>query len=77
MKYDSWYKLRTTRDKYLAETDKYMISDFPIDTKVRGQYREYRVYLRNLPKMYNEESVKTAKVKTFQEYLEFRRNGDY
>lgn len=77
MKIDAWYKLRKVRDQYLADTDKYMISDFPIDTKTRGQYREYRVYLRSLPKMYSEESVKSAKVKTFQDWLEFKRNGDY
>lgn len=77
MKIDAWYRLRQVRDKYLAETDKFMISDFPVDTKVRGQYREYRVYLRSLPKMFNEETVKSAKVKTFQEWVEFRKNGDY
>lgn len=77
MKLDSWYFLRQKRDKFLQETDKTQLSDFPLDTKTRGLYKEYRQYLRNLPKMFNNETIKNAKVKTFEEWYEFRQNGTY
>lgn len=77
MKFDSWHVLREKRNRLLAETDKYMLSDFPVDTRTRGLYRDYRQYLRNLPKMFDNITVKTAKVKTFEEYIEFRKNGVY
>ena len=77
MKIDGWYRLRKTRDELLNLTDKFMISDFPIDTKLRTRYKEYREYLRALPKMYNEDNIKTYKVKTFEEYLEWKRSGEY
>lgn len=69
--------LRLQRNKLLEETDKTQLSDFPIDTKLRGKYKEYRQYLRDLPKLFNTETVKTAKVKTFEEWLECKRNGSY
>lgn len=40
---------RSQRDLYLSETDKYMISDFPISDEKREQYRQYRQYLRDIP----------------------------
>jgi hypothetical protein len=72
-----WHMLRVKRDKLLVETDKTQLADFPIDTKKRGQYREYRVYLRNLPSMYDDKTVKDAKIKSFEEWVNWRRNGDY
>ena len=72
-----WHIFRTTRNSYLAETDKYMLADYPISTTIRGKYREYRQYLRDCPKMFSDSSIFQAKVKTFEEWLEWRRNGDY
>lgn len=43
--------LREQRDKLLYETDKYMISDYPITEEEREQYRLYRQYLRDLPEI--------------------------
>lgn len=40
---------RAERDNLLAQTDKYMISDFPITDEERAQYKIYRQYLRDLP----------------------------
>lgn len=42
-------KLRTTRDSFLQETDKYMTVDFPITDTLRSEVREYRQRLRDLP----------------------------
>lgn len=72
-----WHMLRAKRNKMLDETDKTQISDYPCDTKTRGHYKEYRKYLRDLPKLYNDETVKNAKVKTFEEWLDWRKGGEY
>jgi hypothetical protein len=72
-----WHMLRARRNKLLEETDKTQLADFPLDTKTRSQYKDYRKYLRDLPPMYNDDSVKDFKVKTFQEWLAWRRGGDY
>lgn len=40
---------RAERDNLLAQTDKYMLSDFPITDEKREQYKAYRQYLRNIP----------------------------
>ena len=40
---------RAERDALLAQTDKYMLSDFPITDEKREQYKAYRQYLRDLP----------------------------
>lgn len=42
-------EVRAVRNQYLAETDKYMIPDFPATEEERQQYRDYRVYLRDYP----------------------------
>ena len=40
---------RLERDNLLAETDKYMLPDFPITEEKLAQYKAYRQYLRDLP----------------------------
>lgn len=40
---------RAERDALLAQTDKYMLSDFPITDEKREQYKAYRQYLRDVP----------------------------
>lgn len=77
MKIDGWYRLRQKRDQLLAETDKTQLADFPLDTKVRALYREYRKYLRDCPTLFNEETIKTAKIKSFEEWQEWKRGGVY
>lgn len=69
--------LRVKRNKLLEETDKTQLPDFPLDAKNKTLYREYRSYLRNLPSMYNDTNIDKFKIKTFDEWREFRRNGDY
>lgn len=74
----TWQILRNIRNKYLHDTDKMMLPDFPVDTKLRGIYKEYRQYLRDCPKLFTEATISTAKVKTFEEWREWKRRGsDY
>lgn len=40
---------RAERDNLLAQTDKYMLPDFPITDEKREQYKAYRQHLRDLP----------------------------
>lgn len=41
------YRIREIRDNLLEQTDKYMISDFPISDEERQQFIAYRKYLRD------------------------------
>ena len=40
-------RVREVRNQYLADTDLYMIADFPITEEQRNQYKAYRQYLRD------------------------------
>lgn len=56
---------RAERDSLLEQTDKYMLSDFPITDEERAQYKAYRQYLRDLPADW---SFPNIEIKTFEEY---------
>ena len=58
---------RMQRNSLLAATDKYMVSDFPINEEEREQYRQYRQYLRDIPA---EEGFPDISVLTFAEWKE-------
>lgn len=51
--------------------------DFPIETKKRVLYKEYRKYLREVPNLYSESNIRDFKVKSFEEWLEYRKSGNY
>ena len=40
--------IRELRDEMLSKTDKYMISDFPINEEKREEWKEYRQKLRDI-----------------------------
>ena len=42
-------EIRSKRDKLLIDTDKYLISDYPISPESLEQVKAYRVSLRELP----------------------------
>ena len=72
----TWGLLRVKRNRLLEETDKTQLPDFPIDTKTRALYKEYRSYLRNVPALYDDSSVKTAKIFSFDEWLKIKKSGN-
>jgi hypothetical protein len=45
----AWSALRTQRDALLAETDKYMLTDYPISSGNKTAMETYRNALRDLP----------------------------
>ena len=42
-------EIRETRDRFLAETDKFLIPDYPITSSQKAKYKQYRAYLRDYP----------------------------
>ena len=40
-------EVRAVRNQYLEQTDKFMITDYPITDEERELYKQYRVYLRD------------------------------
>ena len=40
-------QVRAVRNQYLEQTDKYMITDYPITDDERELYKQYRTYLRD------------------------------
>ena len=58
---DKKASIRADRDYLLADSDKYMLSDFPITEEAREKWVAYRQYLRDYTKQENwwEESPKT------------------
>lgn len=40
-------QVRSVRNRYLEQTDKYMIVDYPITDEGRELYKQYRTYLRD------------------------------
>lgn len=40
---------RAERNNLLAQTDKFVLSDYPITDEKREQYKAYRQYLRDVP----------------------------
>ena len=42
-------QVRSVRDRYLQQTDKFMLVDYPIMDEERESYKQYREYLRTYP----------------------------
>lgn len=42
-------QVRSVRNQYLEQTDKYMITDYPITSTQKTKYKQYRAYLRDYP----------------------------
>ena len=42
-------QVRSVRNQYLEQTDKFMLVDYPITDDDRELYKQYRVYLRTYP----------------------------
>ena len=40
-------EVRSVRNQYLEQTDKYMIMDYPVTDEERELYKQYRTYLRD------------------------------
>ena len=68
-------QVRSIRNQYLEQTDKYMIADYPITNDERELYRQYRTYLRTYPEC---RDWYKANPKTYEEWksLQTTNNND-
>ena len=58
-------QVRAVRNQYLEQTDKYMITDYPISDEERELYKQYREYLRTYPEC---QDWYKANPKTYEEW---------
>ena len=58
-------QVRAVRNQYLEQTDKYMITDYPITDEERELYKQYREYLRTYPES---QDWYKANPKTYEEW---------
>ena len=68
-------QVRAVRNQYLEQTDKFMITDYPINDEERELYRQYRTYLRTYPEC---QDWYKANPKTYEEWksLQTTNNND-
>ena len=58
-------QVRAVRNQYLEQTDKFMITDYPITDDERELYKKYREYLRTYPEC---QDWQKATPKTYDEW---------
>ena len=46
---DKQAQVRAVRNQYLEQTDKFLLSDYPITSTQKAKYKQYRAYLRDYP----------------------------
>ena len=68
-----WILLRNSRDRMLKLTDWTQLSDTELSTDERKEYRNYRSYLRVLPKLYDDATIIQAKVYSFEDWKKGKR----
>ena len=68
-------QVRSVRNRYLEQTDKCMLVDYPITDEERELYKQYRVYLRTYPEC---RDWYKANPKTYEEWksLQTTNNND-
>ena len=59
-------QVRAVRNQYLEQTDKFMITDYPITDDERELYRQYRTYLRAYPEC---RDWYKSNPKTYEEFI--------
>lgn len=60
-------QVREQRDRLLQQTDKLMVSDYPIEAEAKAQMAAYRQYLRDIPQGGD---FPWVKIQTFDEWRE-------
>ena len=66
-------QVRSVRNKYLEQTDKFMLVDYPITDEERELYKQYRVYLRTYPEC---RDWYKANPKTYEEWYALYLEAD-
>ena len=66
-------EVRSIRNQYLEQTDKYMIVDYPVSDDERELYKQYREYLRTYPEC---QDWYKANPKTYDEWYALYLEAD-
>ena len=64
---NSWERVRAERDNLLKDTDKYLLSDYPISDSNKTSIETYRTSLRGIPTTYSDEEPRN---------ITFAKNGN-
>lgn len=67
---EGWLKVRELRNNMLLKTDWTQVTDAPLTSKQRLLYREYRQYLRDVPKLFSR--YDEVKIMSFDEFLKHK-----
>lgn len=70
---ECWQLFREARDLYLKASDWTQMADVNISQEARKDYRAYRQYLRDAPKLHGENSIVGAKIYDFTEWKSGKR----
>jgi hypothetical protein len=68
-----WEIFRKKRNFLLQSTDWTQIADCELGTEQKKEYRGYRSYLRTLPKLYDNSTIISAKVYSFEDWKKGKR----
>ena len=66
-------EVRAVRNQYLEQTDKFMITDYPITNDERELYKQYREYLRTYPEC---QDWYKANPKTYEEWKSLQKTNN-
>jgi hypothetical protein len=69
----AWMSFRRDRDVLLKASDWTQISDVPMATAERGEWKKYRQYLRDVTKLHTDATIAGAKVATIEEWRQGAR----
>lgn len=70
---ECWKLVREKRNRLLQATDWTQLPDTELSTDERKDYRNYRNYLRVLPKLYDDATIAQAKVYDFENWKKGKR----
>ena len=70
---ECWKIFRNKRNTALNNTDWTQLADCELSTDERKDYRNYRSYLRTLPKLYDDTTIVSAKVYSFEDWKKGKR----
>lgn len=70
---EAWVLFRRDRDTLLKASDWTQISDVPMSTADRGEWKKYRQYLRDVTKLHTDATIAGAKIANFEEWREGAR----
>lgn len=70
-------EIRYKRDELLLKSDFSQLPDVPLTSEQKKQYREYRQYLRDLPKHIETSKRLDVRVRDFKDWKEHREKTKY